>query len=215
MNIIKFCSIAIIAVASVTTAQAEVLTEGFDEPFAEWENRWFGTESNAYNYYVSEWGDSPSYRGHESVTGMWLSDGDSYRDGGNYGEIHITFNQAFGASLTAFSMDVASALREDLGLAPTLTFFDISGNVIDSFLVRTSPVVSAYWVPEGYFNYAVTSANGIGGFSFVGHSQGSIIVDNLSATVAAVPEPSSWALMMIGAGMVGAMARRRKNIAAA
>lgn len=112
-------------------------------------------------------------------------------------------------------MDVASALREDLGLAPTLTFFDISGNVIDSFLVRTSPVVSAYWVPEGYFNYAVTSANGIGGFSFVGHSQGSIIVDNLSATVAAVPEPSSWALMMIGAGMVGAMARRRKNIAAA
>lgn len=212
MHASKPFAIALITLASATGAHAATLTEGFDNPFAAWENRWFGTESNAYNYYVSESGPAyVDYRGHESVTGMWLSDGDSWRDGGNYGEIHIRFNQAFGASLTSFSMDIASALREDLGLAPTLTFFDMQGAVIGSFIVPTSPVVTANWVPEGYTNFAVTSAHGIAGFSLSGSAQGNVIVDNLVAT--AVPEPTSAALMLLGAGVVGAALRRQKQAA--
>ena len=212
MNIFKFCAVATIAFASVTGAQAANLTEGFDEPFAGWENRWFGTESNAYNYYVSESGpDNVGYRGHESVTGMWLSDGDSWRDGGNYGEIHIRFNEAFGSSLTAFSLDIASALRQDLGLAPTLTFFNMEGAVIGSFVVPTSPEVNSSWVPVGYTNFSVASASGISGFSLSGSAQGSVIVDNLIATT--VPEPSSWAMMVLGAGVLGAAMRRQKKAA--
>lgn len=212
MHAFKPCAIAFIALASAVGAQAATFTEGFDEPFAGWETRWFGSESNAFNYYVSESGPAyVDYRGHESVTGMWLSDGDSWRDGGNYGEIHIRFNEVFGASLTAFSLDIASALREDLGLAPTLTFFDKQGAVIGSFVVPTAPVVNAYWVPEGYTNFAVTSANGIGGFSLSGSAQGSVIVDNLMAV--AVPEPTTWAMMLLGAGVIGAQLRRKNKAA--
>ncbi|WP_018410554.1 PEP-CTERM sorting domain-containing protein [Methyloversatilis thermotolerans] len=207
MRLFKLCAVAALAFVSTTGAQAATLTEGFDEPFAGWESRWFGTESNAYNYYVSEYGaDNVAYRGHESVTGMFLSDGDSYRDGGNYGEIHIRFNEAFGASLTSFSLDIASALREDLGLAPTLTFFNMQGDAIASFVVPTSPVVTSNWVPQGYTNFSVTSASGIAGFSLSGSAQGSVIVDNLVATT--VPEPEAIAMMLAGLGVIGAAARR-------
>ena len=202
MNILKISALTFAAFVA-TSAQAATYTEGFDQPFAGWESRWFGTQSNAFNYYVSETPSNPdpSYQGAPDVTGLWLSDGDSYRDGGDYGQIHISFDKAFGALLTSFSMDVATAL----------VFFDIDGMQIDSFLVPVSPT-SVYWTPTGYNNVSVTSANGIGGFSFTGFAQGNTIVDNLVATTAPVPEPATWAMMMLGFGAMGATLRRRSKL---
>ena len=208
MKILKLSAITLAAFAA-TGAQAATFTEGFDEPFAGWESRWFGTQSNAYNYYVSEpGGGDPSYRGASDVTGMWLSDGDSYLDGGDYGQIHIRFDKAFGASLASFSMDIASALPN-----AEIVFYDMDGMQIGAFVVPASPT-SAYWTPVGYNNVSVTSANGIGGFSFTGFAQGNVIVDNLVATQAAVPEPSSWAMMLLGTAAIGAALRKRKQAVA-
>ncbi len=209
MNFVKLSALAIAAFAA-TGAQAATYTEGFDAPFASWETNWFGTQSNAANYYVSEYpGTSTSYQGADIVTGLWLSDGDSYRDGGDYGQININFANDFGALLTSFSMDVATALPG----GAALVFFDIDGVELNSFLVPLAPS-QVNFTPVGYTNVSVTSTNGIGGFRFTGFAQGNTIVDNLVAVTAPVPEPATWAMMMIGFGAMGATLRRRNKVSA-
>ena len=106
-------------------------------------------------------------------------------------------------------MDIATALPD----GAALVFFDIDGAEIGSFLVPVSPV-SGNWTPTGYNNVSVTSTNGIGGFRFTGSAQGNTIVDNLVATTAPVPEPASWAMMMLGFGAMGATLRGRRKLSA-
>lgn len=207
MRFLKTCAAALAVFTAATGVHAANLVENFDAPFAGWESRWFGTQSNAFNYYVSEQGPvNIGYQGASDHDGMYLSDGDSYRDGGNYGQILINFNAAFGSSLKSFSMDIASALPNS-----HLFFYDIDGATIASFVIPDSPV-SPYWTPIGSTRVTVNSTNGIGGFSFTDGAQGNTIVDNLAATT--VPEPESWALMVIGFGAVGSLLRRRKISAA-
>lgn len=186
---------------AATGAQAATLTEGF-APFDGWKTRWFGAQSNAQNYYVSEYGEDSSYQGAPDVGGLWLSDGDSYRDPGDYSTIDIRFSDDFAASLAGLRLDVASALS---GVG--LTFFDRAGATIGSFTIAQSPQVSAYFTPIGYQTVSVTSTNGIGGFSFATLAQGNVIVDNIEAS--AVPEPATWGLMILGFGLAGASMRRR------
>jgi hypothetical protein len=186
---------------TATGAQAATFTEDFS-PFAGWKSRWFGAQSNAQNYYVSEYNEDPSFQGAADVQGLWLSDGDSYRDPGDYSAITIRFADDFAASLSSFSMDVASALS-----SVGLTFFDRSGATIGSFTIAQSPTISANFTPIGYRNVSVTSANGIGGFAFATLAQGNVIVDNIQAN--AVPEPATWGLMILGFGLAGASMRRR------
>jgi hypothetical protein len=59
-----------------------------------------------------------------------------------------------------------------------------------------------------------TTYNGIR-FSNLGNAQQAFEIDNVSFT-AAVPEPATWAMMLVGFGMVGAASRyrRRRTIAA-
>lgn len=206
MRLLKSCAAVLAALTATTGAHAASLTESFGDPFVGWESRWFGTRTNAQNYYVSEQGPSNvDYRGAPDHDGLVLSDGDSYRDGGDYGQILIDFADDFGASLTSFSMDVASALPNS-----RLFFYDMDGATIGSFVLPESPL-SAYYTPTSYTNVSVTSANGIGGFSFTDFAQGNTIIDNLVAS--AVPEPASWAMMLLGFGAAGS-ALRRRNVAA-
>ncbi|WP_419814060.1 PEPxxWA-CTERM sorting domain-containing protein [Glacieibacterium sp.] len=204
MRFLKTCVSALALLTAVTGAQAANLVENFNEPFVGWESRWFGAETSAVNYYVSEQGPSNAdYRGAPDHSGLVLSDGDSYRDGGNYGQILISFSSSFGASLKSFSMDVASALPNS-----TLFFYDMQGATIASFVLPGSPL-SPYYTPTSYTNVSVTSTNGIGGFSFTDFAQGNTIIDNLAA--ATVPEPASWAMMVLGFGAIGSALRRRKT----
>ena len=71
----------------------------------------------------------------------------------------------------------------------------------------------AFTNPGTYAHYSVSSLNGIGGFSFSGAAEGNTSIDNLVAitNVAAVPEPSTWAMMIRGFLGVGFMAYRKRN----
>ena len=53
------------------------------------------------------------------------------------------------------------------------------------------------------------------GITRVGFSSGQLAfeLDNLS--ISAVPEPTTWAMLLVGFGMVGAAARRRSNVVSA
>ena len=59
--------------------------------------------------------------------------------------------------------------------------------------------------------YAIANNAGTVSFTFedTGNDNVGIIIDDVSLAIGAVPEPSAWALMIIGFGVVGAAARRR------
>jgi PEP-CTERM motif len=185
-----------------SSAHATVLTENFNEvPFGLWQNGWFGTNSNAENFYVQVGAGNANDRG-DNPDGLWIA---STTSGGTGSPVTVDFVSSFASTLTAFSLDVA-------GYTPTtLTFFDENGAILSATSVTLTDGGTSN--PGIYSHYSITSVTGIGGFSFSGYAEGNTSIDNLSATtgVAAVPEPSTWAMMILGFGGVGFMAYRRKS----
>lgn len=119
--------------------------------------------------------------------------------------ICVRFTPEFGANLTSFALDVA-------GYAPTtLSFSDASGTVLSSTPVTLT--FGAFTDPGVYARYSVMSSTGIGGFSFSDGALGNTSIDNVVAVSAAgaVPEPASWAMMIVGVGVAGGALRRRRS----
>jgi hypothetical protein len=71
--------------------------------------------------------------------------------------------------------------------------------------------------PDAVFDFGVVSGGSFFGFTSdtaidslgITRLDGYAIIDNASFTTGAVPEPASWALMLIGFGGLGALLRRR------
>ena len=207
MNLLRAAMVATIALGAGTSAIASTTyVETFNEPFAGWENRFLGTLSNAQNYYRTEPSGAPAdFRGGNS-DGLWVSDGDNYTYGGDYGNVLIRFDTDFGARITDFSLDVSSLLGSSV--AATLIFRDKDGAALASYILPEG-TLSPSGNPGSYLNYAVSSTNGISGFDLIGFAQGNVSIDNVSVT--AVPEPAAWAMMVGGFGMIGAAMRRRQR----
>ena len=203
MNIRSFiyAATAALVVSYAAPAAATVYTEDFEAGFPAWESGWFGANSNAENCYGAGQG-----RGN-NPDGLWIS---TVGQGCSSSPVTVLFDNAFATSLTSFSLDVA-------GATPTvLTIFDKNGATLFSTNVTLTGGYSTD--PGAYVRYGATSNNGIGGFSFTGNAAGNTSIDNLEArdgaTTGGVPEPATWAMMILGFGGVGAMVRRRRGVGA-
>lgn len=72
--------------------------------------------------------------------------------------------------------------------------------------------------PWQHYDIQFTAGNSGSLTAFLGttsHDNIGPLVDNFNFSITAVPEPSAWALMMVGVGMVGFAARRRRSQTAA
>jgi len=193
---VRFVLVVVLVLIALPAA-AGVLTEDFNAPFPAWESGWFGVNSNAVNYYVTQ-GDPHSNRGN-NPDGLWITDG-TYHSG----DMIISFLPAFGATLTSLSIDIA-------GWVPLqVEIFDAENNVLLS-----TPLTLTYgaWTNPGvYAHYSATSSDGIGGFRFLGNVQieGSTSIDNVVVNQGgtAVPEPAACGL--IGAGLLALAGMRRR-----
>jgi hypothetical protein len=187
-------SLALSGALAAGVAQSATYTEAFEGDFPAWESDWFGTLSDARNYYCfgalgcDQRGNNPD--------GQWISN----TAGGSSGPVTVTFDGGFAASLVSFSIDVAGAT------VTTLTATDKDGAEIFS-----QPVALTFGYgtdPGVYTTYVITSTNGIDSFSFSGAASGNTSVDNLVSMTTAVPEPATALLMLAGAAGLALRARR-------
>lgn len=193
------------ALALTSQASASVLTEDFSD-VPGWESSWFGTQSNAKNYYEVKGGSNATRN--SNLDGLWIDDNDGIN---HESDLTIVFNDVFATSLTSFSLDLASYITDT-----NIVFFDALGNNLATQAV--TPTYGAMQLPGIYQNFTVSSATGIGGFSLINFAstsvEGNVSIDNLMAVTAdaptvSVPEPTS--LILLGLGALGLIAQRRRQ----
>lgn len=84
-----------------------------------------------------------------------------------------------------------------------------TGNYAQNASYRNSVYRYEFIVPHtaSFFNFAIRA----GGSGYQGGNDESWGVDNIRLSASAVPEPSTWAIMVAGFGVVGAVSRRRRG----
>lgn len=182
-----------LALLAAGSAPAATFVEAFEAPFPAWESAWFGTQSDALNYYCPDRGCTD--RGN-NPDGLWLRGVN-----GSNGEIVVTFAAGFAQGIESLSIDVA-------GFATTtLRAYDVDGALI--FAQAVTLTGGAFSDPGVYANYHIASTNGISRFGFDGGAAGNTSIDNIAVNV--VPEPGTYALMAVGLAAVAGWARRRQT----
>jgi hypothetical protein len=91
------------------------------------------------------------------------------------------------------------------------TFF--AGNAGD---VQNDGFYGSAWLNASYSKLAILVAPGSYSFSITGQGEGGIPAGlgvRLDTVRSAVPEPATWGMMILGFGMVGLTARRRRMVA--
>ncbi|WP_017668865.1 PEPxxWA-CTERM sorting domain-containing protein [Sandarakinorhabdus sp. AAP62] len=138
---------------------------------------------------------------------------------GGYANMTLTFDNP----VSGFLAEVNWALGGTNAASVIIQAFDVNGNRLTHPEFPTTSDFHYYWFLANNGNSNVMQP-GYYGFTFanpviksVVFSNGFIAVRNLSWTgpavpgggVGGVPEPASWAMLIVGFGLVGAMQRRR------
>ena len=89
--------------------------------------------------------------------------------------------------------------------APVVTVFDTANALIGTYVLTQGPASVGF--------VGITSSVGIGSVRWLGDRGGikDTGIDNVYVGVAAVPEPHTYALMLAGLAVMGALARRRRG----
>ena len=87
--------------------------------------------------------------------------------------------------------------------APVVTVFDTANTLIGTYVLTQGPGTVGF--------VGITSSVGIGSVRWLGNrgEDKDTAIDNIYVGVAAVPEPHTYALMLAGLAVTGALARRR------
>jgi hypothetical protein len=152
---------------------------------------------------LDSWSFSASAASSWSLMIGSLSGLDTAYDGGQY----LVFSSASTVSQTLTGLTVGSYYTLSFAVATgDGSNGVISASVNGTSLLSNSSITSAGWTVITLTNWQAQSASAV--LSFTGSN--SIALDGVTvSSVSAVPEPSSYAMLLAGLGMLGVVARRR------
>lgn len=130
-------------------------------------------------------------------------DGEQWRNGGNANAQSLTVLYGFGSSFTSVAQWTAAGAGFNFtSPVATASAAAVNGNAAGR-VASLGGTVLANWAP-GQTLWIRWSDNNDA------NNDHGLAIDNVSLSVTAVPEPSTYAMLLAGLGAVGFMARRRR-----
>ena len=170
-------------------ANADTYFETFDQPFPAWESGWFGLNTDAGNFYCS---GARGCSSNSSPGALWIVSA----TGGSAVPVDIHFNPSFGASIQSLRLELRPYI------AVTMNIYNSAGVVFQSTALSSQNLFT-------FFD--VLAPSGVSRVLFSGNAAGNLQLGSIQAITAAVPEPSSAVLLLIGAFEVTRRLRSRRS----
>lgn len=127
----------------------------------------------------------------------------------SFNESSVTFDLAGGGLFSLLSLDAAQTfLGYDRPLTLTLTGSRADGDISTTITVGARAA-------ESFSSFSFANFTSLSSLTITGSQEfPEFAIDNVVLSAAAVPEPATWGLMILGFGAVGGAMRRRRSVTA-